>query len=96
MTHPVMFSHPNPKNVLIVGGGDGGIIREGSFSSFSLFSLPTFFSISLWGFSLSSPLYLFSYLPHIPSSVFNRSLFFLFLFFFFFPNRSAHPLYSLG
>jgi spermidine synthase len=23
-----MFSHPNPKKVLVVGGGDGGVIRE--------------------------------------------------------------------
>ena len=23
-----MMSHPNPKNILIVGGGDGGVLRE--------------------------------------------------------------------
>lgn len=23
-----MASHPNPKDVLVVGGGDGGVIRE--------------------------------------------------------------------
>ncbi len=23
-----MFAHPNPENVLIVGGGDGGVLRE--------------------------------------------------------------------
>jgi len=28
VTHPVLFTHPNPKNVLVVGGGDGGAIRE--------------------------------------------------------------------
>ena len=28
MTHPVMLLHPNPKKVLIIGGGDGGILRE--------------------------------------------------------------------
>ena len=28
MTHPAMFSHPNPKRVLVIGGGDGGILRE--------------------------------------------------------------------
>jgi spermidine synthase len=28
MTHVPMFSHANPKRVLIVGGGDGGILRE--------------------------------------------------------------------
>ncbi len=28
MTHVPMLSHSNPKNVLIVGGGDGGILRE--------------------------------------------------------------------
>lgn len=28
LTHVGMFSHPNPKSVLIVGGGDGGTARE--------------------------------------------------------------------
>lgn len=28
MTHVPLFSHPNPKRVLVIGGGDGGIIRE--------------------------------------------------------------------
>lgn len=28
MVHVPLFSHPNPKRVLIVGGGDGGILRE--------------------------------------------------------------------
>lgn len=28
LTHIPMMLHPNPKNVLIIGGGDGGIIRE--------------------------------------------------------------------
>ena len=28
MSHLCLFSHPNPKNVLIIGGGDGGILRE--------------------------------------------------------------------
>ncbi|XP_055340087.1 spermidine synthase-like [Paramacrobiotus metropolitanus] len=28
MVHMPMFSHPNPQKVLIVGGGDGGILRE--------------------------------------------------------------------
>ena len=28
ITHLPMFSHPNPESVLIVGGGDGGVIRE--------------------------------------------------------------------
>nr|CAD2129517.1 unnamed protein product [Meloidogyne enterolobii] len=28
LAHLPMFSHPNPKNVLIIGGGDGGILRE--------------------------------------------------------------------
>ena len=26
--HPALFTHPNPENVLVVGGGDGGVIRE--------------------------------------------------------------------
>ncbi len=28
MVHVPLFSHDNPENVLIVGGGDGGILRE--------------------------------------------------------------------
>lgn len=28
MAHVPLFSHPNPENVLIIGGGDGGILRE--------------------------------------------------------------------
>lgn len=28
MTHLPMFSHPCPKHVLVVGGGDGGVLRE--------------------------------------------------------------------
>ncbi len=28
ITHLPMFSHPNPEHVLVVGGGDGGVIRE--------------------------------------------------------------------
>lgn len=26
--HPVMICHPNPRKVLIIGGGDGGVLRE--------------------------------------------------------------------
>ena len=28
MVHVPMMSHPDPKNVLIIGGGDGGVLRE--------------------------------------------------------------------
>jgi len=28
LTHLAMFSHPAPKRVLVVGGGDGGVLRE--------------------------------------------------------------------
>lgn len=28
ITHVPLFTHPNPQNVLVVGGGDGGVIRE--------------------------------------------------------------------
>lgn len=28
MVHVPLFAHPNPKRVLIIGGGDGGILRE--------------------------------------------------------------------
>ncbi|BFZ61643.1 putrescine aminopropyltransferase [Saitoella coloradoensis] len=28
LTHLAMNSHPNPKKVLVIGGGDGGVLRE--------------------------------------------------------------------
>ncbi len=28
MSHPVLFTHPNPENVLVIGGGDCGTLRE--------------------------------------------------------------------
>lgn len=28
IVHPAMFSHPDPKKIIIVGGGDGGTLRE--------------------------------------------------------------------
>ncbi|MBZ9572224.1 polyamine aminopropyltransferase [Patescibacteria group bacterium] len=28
LVHPAMFYHQNPKRVLIIGGGDGGVLRE--------------------------------------------------------------------
>lgn len=28
IAHIPLFSHPNPKRVLVIGGGDGGVIRE--------------------------------------------------------------------
>lgn len=28
ITHVAMNSHPNPKKVLVIGGGDGGVLRE--------------------------------------------------------------------
>ena len=28
ITHPALFTHPDPKKVLVIGGGDGGTIRE--------------------------------------------------------------------
>lgn len=29
IVHPAMFAHPNPKNIMIVGGGEGAILCEG-------------------------------------------------------------------
>lgn len=28
ITHLPLASHPNPKHVLVIGGGDGGVVRE--------------------------------------------------------------------
>jgi len=28
LTHVVMHAHPNPKKVIVIGGGDGGVVRE--------------------------------------------------------------------
>ncbi len=28
LVHPAMFLHPDPRNVLVIGGGDGGAVRE--------------------------------------------------------------------
>lgn len=28
ITHVPLFAHPNPKRVLVIGGGDGGVLRE--------------------------------------------------------------------
>jgi len=28
LVHPAMFYHSNPKRILIIGGGDGGVLRE--------------------------------------------------------------------
>ena len=28
LIHPTLFSHPNPEKILIIGGGDGGALRE--------------------------------------------------------------------
>lgn len=28
LVHSVLFSHPKPKHILIIGGGDGGVLRE--------------------------------------------------------------------
>lgn len=28
MAHLPLFAHPNPENVLVIGGGDGGVLRE--------------------------------------------------------------------
>ncbi|MCP3968392.1 MAG: spermidine synthase [Lentisphaerae bacterium] len=28
MAHVPLFAHPNPENVLVIGGGDGGVLRE--------------------------------------------------------------------
>ncbi|MDH7497665.1 MAG: polyamine aminopropyltransferase [Syntrophomonadaceae bacterium] len=28
ISHPALFTHPNPRRVLVIGGGDGGTVRE--------------------------------------------------------------------
>ena len=30
IVHPLLISHKNPKRFLVVGGGDGGVLREAS------------------------------------------------------------------
>ena len=30
LAHVPLFAHPNPENILVIGGGDGGILREAS------------------------------------------------------------------
>ena len=30
LAHVPLFAHPNPENILVIGGGDGGILRETS------------------------------------------------------------------
>ncbi len=27
LTHVVLHAHPNPKKVIVIGGGDGGVVR---------------------------------------------------------------------
>lgn len=28
ITHPALLTHPNPSNILVIGGGEGGVLRE--------------------------------------------------------------------
>tara|TARA_R110002050_G_scaffold15409_7_gene47443 strand:+ start:52 stop:381 length:330 start_codon:yes stop_codon:yes gene_type:complete len=28
ITHLPLFAHPNPKSVIVIGGGDGGVLRQ--------------------------------------------------------------------
>ena len=28
LTHVVMHAHPDPRKVIVIGGGDGGVVRE--------------------------------------------------------------------
>ncbi|MCF7873587.1 MAG: polyamine aminopropyltransferase [Candidatus Omnitrophica bacterium] len=28
LVHPLLLTHPNPESILVIGGGDGGVIRE--------------------------------------------------------------------
>jgi spermidine synthase len=28
LTHPVLLTHPHPENILVIGAGDGGVLRE--------------------------------------------------------------------
>ena len=28
MAHLLLCAHPNPEEVLVIGGGDGGVVRE--------------------------------------------------------------------
>jgi spermidine synthase len=41
MAHIPMFQHPNPKRVLVIGGGDGYILNEVRYTWFCRFFHPT-------------------------------------------------------
>ena len=36
MAHVPIYAHPNPKKVLVIGAGDGGVVREVLFEVYNL------------------------------------------------------------
>ena len=36
MAHVPIYAHPNPKKVLVIGAGDGGVVREVLFEIYNL------------------------------------------------------------
>lgn len=58
ITHLPMASHPNPENVLVVGGGDGGVLRE-------VLKHPSVKSATLVDIDEAVPRVSKQYLPHM-------------------------------
>lgn len=58
ITHIPMNSHPNPENVLVIGGGDGGVLRE-------VLKHPSVKSATLCDIDEAVPRVSKKYLPHM-------------------------------
>ena len=58
ITHIPMNSHPNPENVLVIGGGDGGVLRE-------VLKHPSVKSATLCDIDEAVPRVSKQYLPHM-------------------------------
>lgn len=66
IAHIPLFAHPNPKNVLIVGGGDGGVLRE--VVKHNCLDLITLVEIDENVINLSK-----KYLPHMATCLIDQS-----------------------
>lgn len=66
MTHVPLCAHPNPRRVLVIGGGDGGILRE-------VFRHPTVESVTLVEIDQQVIAFSREYLPGISKGAFDDS-----------------------